>query len=522
MKRLLLEQLEDRRVLSSAYLPPSYFLYSQSGVLAPAAPGSAVDIALSYLDTHAADLGLTESDLQNPFITDLYSDQDTGLTHLYLRQQVNGLEVESANLSITLSSDGEILAVGGGFVAGLSTKPITTGYRSIPDVGPLAAVKRAASELNILLTSEPVIVSSEAGPDLATTISAPELSLDDIPARLHYVPTQDGGAVLAWQLIVRTPSGENWYDLSVPANRASQSQYGGLISLNDWVEHASYNFVPLPNESPQDGGFALRTDPADATASPFGWHDTNGVSGAEFTDTRGNNVDAHLDRNADNVADVSPVRPDGGTGLNFSGFTFDPAQQPTVLQNQNIAQVNLFVLNNIIHDLHYKYGFTESAGNFQVNNYGRGGLANDGVQADAQDGAGTNNANFATPPDGSAPRMQMFLFTSTSPQRDGDLDNNIIIHEYGHGVSTRLTGGPANSNSLTALQSGGMGEGWGDWHALMFLQRATDTQNGAYGLGTYVLGQPQTDGVGDWVVDEPLILNRAKKTVRVVSDQRRL
>src|SRR5262249_22566019 len=102
------------------------------------------------------------------------------------------------------------------------------------------------------------------------------------------------------------------------------------------------------------------------------------------------------------------------------------------------------------------------------------------------------NANFATPPDGSAPRMQMFLFTSTTPQRDGDLDNDVIIHEYGHGVSNRLTGGPSNSNALTALQSGGMGEGWSDWDALMFLQRPTDTQNGGYGMGTYVLGQPPT------------------------------
>src|SRR5262249_4199278 len=151
--------------------------------------------------------------------------------------------------------------------------------------------------------------------------------------------------------------------------------------------------------------------------------------------------------------------------------------------------------NNLVHDIHYKYGFTEAAGNFQVNNYGRGGLANDAVQADPQDGGGTNNANFATPPDGQAPRMQMYLFTQTSPHRDRDLDNHVIIHEYGHGVSNRLTGGPANSNALVAVQSAGMGEGWSDWYALMFLQRPTDQQNDGFGLGTYVLGQPQS-GVG--------------------------
>ena len=61
-----------------------------------------------------------------------------------------------------------------------------------------------------------------------------------------------------------------------------------------------------------------------------------------------------------------------------------------------------------MHDLTYQYGFDEPAGNFQTNNYGNGGLGNDAVKAEAQDGSGLNNANFATPPDGSQPRMQMF------------------------------------------------------------------------------------------------------------------
>ena len=64
---------------------------------------------------------------------------------------------------------------------------------------------------------------------------------------------------------------------------------------------------------------------------------------------------------------------------------------------------NLYFTNNLTHDVLYRYGFDEASGNFQVNNYGHGGAANDAVNAEAQDGAGTNNANFGTPPDGSAP-----------------------------------------------------------------------------------------------------------------------
>jgi hypothetical protein len=76
---------------------------------------------------------------------------------------------------------------------------------------------------------------------------------------------------------------------------------------------------------------------------------------------------------------------------------------------------NLFYWNNVVHDVTHRYGFDEAAGNFQVNNYGNGGLGNDDVRAEAQDGSGTNNANFGTPVDGLRPRMQMFVWTHPFP-----------------------------------------------------------------------------------------------------------
>src|SRR5207237_743024 len=63
-----------------------------------------------------------------------------------------------------------------------------------------------------------------------------------------------------------------------------------------------------------------------------------------------------------------------------------------------------------MHDMSYQYGFTEAAGNFQQSNLNRGGKGVDYVIADAQDGSGSSNANFATPADGSNPRMQMYLW----------------------------------------------------------------------------------------------------------------
>jgi hypothetical protein len=72
---------------------------------------------------------------------------------------------------------------------------------------------------------------------------------------------------------------------------------------------------------------------------------------------------------------------------------------------------NLFYLNNRIHDVLYAAGFTEAELNFQENNFSRGGAGSDSVNAEAQDGGGLDNANFATPGDGQNPRMQMYLWT---------------------------------------------------------------------------------------------------------------
>jgi extracellular elastinolytic metalloproteinase len=113
-------------------------------------------------------------------------------------------------------------------------------------------------------------------------------------------------------------------------------------------------------------------------------------------------------------------------------------------------------LNNVIHDKLYRHGFTEAAGNFQTNNFGNGGSGNDPVNAEGQDGGGTNNANFATPGDGSRPRMQMYLWTSATPNRDGDVDSDVVYHEYGHGLTWRMIGG------MSGIFAGAIGEGQSD------------------------------------------------------------
>jgi len=84
--------------------------------------------------------------------------------------------------------------------------------------------------------------------------------------------------------------------------------------------------------------------------------------------------------------------------------------------------------------------------------------------------------------------MNMYLWDKTTPKRDGSLENDIPIHEYGHGVSNRLTGGSAQANCLRSTTAGGMGEGWSDTLAIYFTHKPTDTATQSYTMGSYVLG----------------------------------
>jgi hypothetical protein len=90
----------------------------------------------------------------------------------------------------------------------------------------------------------------------------------------------------------------------------------------------------------------------------------------------------------------------------------------------------------------------------------------------------------------------MYLW-SGSPQKDGDVDNGVILHEYTHGISNRLTGGPALSGCLQNTEQ--MGEGWGDYFCIMATQdwansTLTDGATKPRAIGNYVSGQGPNGG----------------------------
>ena len=391
---------------------------------APAARTAAVGTAVDYVKHNRQALGLVSSDVNDMRVTNQVVSRQTGTTHVYLQQMHRGIGVYNGLLTVSVARSGWVIDVGNRFVPNLAASAAGQARTA-----PRAAVLAAAGRLG-LRASDLRVIDQATGTARKTVVSRGGISARPIPAQLVWHPLASGGARLAWNVQIDASSGDHLWSINVDAAT------GAVLATNDFVAHdtassivaaigpaatvadgSSYRVFPLPLESPSDGGRSLVENPASANASPFGWHDTNAVAGPEFTRTRGNNVHAYADRDNNNLPDPL-TDPDGGPGLDFD-FALDLGLRP--LDYRDAAVTNLFYWNNIIHDVLYEYGFDEASGNFQVNNYGNGGLANDDVRAEAQDGSGRNNANFGTGVDGVRPRMQMFEWRSAAP-------NPIVVH----------------------------------------------------------------------------------------------
>ena len=454
----------------------------------------AKDIINKYLDAQAKDNNIDKKDFAEWTLSDEYINKGTGITHAYMQQMYHGIPIFNA-ISVVAIKDSKVAVFRPGIVPYLAKRVKT----DVPTLSPEEGINAALAHIKKKSTNLTLVEKDDSKRKYVFTDKS--VSVSPIEVQLVYV-AKDDKVLLSWNVSVELIKEPHWWNIRIDAVK------GKFIEKNDFTRSCDFGVAPasamappppaplapdyrvfvFPTESPiftsPSGTRTLISNPSDPVASPYGWHDIDGVAGAEYTITRGNNVYAYEDRNNDNLPGYSP---DGTSNLVFDSV-YSITNVP--LLNQNASVTNLFYVNNFVHDYLYHLGFDEVSGNFQQNNYGHGGLAADYVNAEGFDGGGTNNANFSTPVDGQKPRMQMYLFNYTTPNRDGSLDNAIVSHEFGHGVSNRLTGGPSNASCLANAEQGG--EGWSDWLSLMLTIKPGDVGATPRGMGTYVMGQATT------------------------------
>jgi extracellular elastinolytic metalloproteinase len=285
---------------------------------------------------------------------------------------------------------------------------------------------------------------------------------EDIRASLTWFPLDTDDLRLSWLVLLTMPGYAAQYRVVVDAASGevlycrqlvrTVAARGSVFPVDGTGDRRSSEFprplaeygMPVPAELP--------------TGFPDTW--------VQADRTVGNSVKAHL---GDDGPAVLGSLQDGVV-------VFDPADPDG---SEQLA-VNLFYLNCSMHDFLYLLGFRERDGSFQQDNFGRGGLAADPVDARAHPGPVVGTANMFTPVDGSSPVMNMGLVARTG--RHTALDSSVVYHEFMHGVTNRLVGGPLNTDALDEPQSAGMGEGWGDYVACVI--------NRTEVVGAWVVGNP--------------------------------
>lgn len=442
---------------------------------APVGEGDYVQRALSHIRAIRPVLGLTPDervavdDSSVTFVPDpSYRTTSSGAVAVSLRQTVFGIPVFEASKTVRFDPDGAITeTIGRGVTvpASVTTESTTSA---------LAAVVRAAEYLADNAEDEatdqfgepiePIPIDLSA---FAPTITAAFTELPeqphvfegepfDTPSKSHltWFPTDDEFC-LAWSVTVTLPDAEQ-YLVVIDTQGADGAEPAVLYCRQ--VSHAATARGRVFTED--GGGEREMCDFAELWVTE--------------DETSGNNVIAVDDEIQTYLGSVD----DGEV-------VFDPDADS---EHQHL--LNAFYFVNRLHDRSAELGFGAAAGNFQQRNLGHGGRETDRVNAICLPKAIRGTATMGTPPDGRAPLMKLGLVASTG--RHTALDSSVVYHEYTHGITNRLVGGPSNTRALLAPQSGGMGEGWSDYVAC--------TINDTEVVGSWVTDNP--DGIRRYRYDE--------------------
>jgi hypothetical protein len=404
---------------------------------------------LSYFTAQSMRQGLQEADATQPAVTDFYQEQGSGVQHAYLRQRVNGVDVFGAVGAVHTDKTGKPVWANQRFVPNAARlAPAAT-----PTLSPEQAVIAASVALGLPRPAGLTLVR-EARPADGLEFNNGGISEHNIPVRLFYFadPLSQATIHLAWEVTIAQLDGQHHWQVLVDAqtgkqlykhdyvvsepvtfhqlNARAQSQRTATTQPQGQAPTAGRGVTGLPNslmvfpvpmESALSGSrVSVPLSSSVSPFSPYGWHVSQAPTTAPlffnnvysrlntaYKLTRGNNVAAYDDASNSSNLYSNTNSPDGGATLDFDfPFAFGVGPQT----NKNAGIVNLFYWNNMLHDVMMSKGFDEAAGNFQYKNFVATTGGNDMVRAEAQDGSGTNNANFSTPVDGTAGRMQMYLW----------------------------------------------------------------------------------------------------------------
>jgi len=450
-------------------------------------PAEMISAALAEAANSTATLGFGPGEPAE-FVPDPIVQQTSAGTHIvHLQQQYYGVPVFQMARAVRFTQAGEMADMAG------DNAPLPAGIATLPQTSAIQAVQASAyyvatpdqSEQRTDHWGQPI-----KQPDLDLTGYRPQvITVFEMPSRptvlekgpfqdpipAHLVMFYDGNtARLGWHVLITMPDYQDqWAVITAADNSVADGTAPTILYCKSTMQSANAVGSVFTESPGRSGDRRVRLPfprPAADYPVPIG---EDGFPGpwCAADETSGNYTHATL---GDDPARTYRGIRDGET------VAFDP--RGAADDDQKV--LNIFYFCNYMHDFFYLLGFNEAAGNFQVTNRPGTGLGNDPVFARAFAGQVNGTANMLTRPDGRPAIMNMGLVASSG--RHTALDADVVFHEFTHGVTNRLVGGRMNASALEAPQSGGMGEGWGDYFALSiqnFGKEAEKTVTGDWVIG---------------------------------------
>jgi len=472
-------------------------LRRESGYLTGPTSGSPVTVARAFLAANSAAFRLNSAEVAALAVNRDHALPGTNTHVVTFVQTFDGRPaVRGGRLTVSVTPDGRVLSyagdpVGGGGLGGAYSLSASDALLKVAGVlAPGSGLE--ATQTGTKAGYSVFARSTLAGPSYVKAVAFPTKDGARAAYRVQFVKALDE----AWDVVVDASSGAVLYRASL-------------------VEHESDGTVYENYPGAPKGGTPVNRSFGPTPESPTGYVDPTGILGTGIT-TLGNNASTYANySNFIGPVDQGP-RPVSPTGsfnyvyTNQWAATKGQTVPPSYVEDLSPAATNLFYQHNRIHDELYGFGFTESAGNFQVDNAGGGGQGGDPilglVHAGAASGGaptytGRDNAYMLTLDDGIAPWSGMFLWEPIDdafegPYSDGNFDASVIEHEYAHGLSNRYVAG---GSALSSQQSGSMGEGWSDWYALNHLYTAGLATTAV--VGQHVTGNTSR-GIRNWDYDK--------------------
>jgi hypothetical protein len=450
--------------------------FSPSGPLTARSNEDAATVARRFARDNRALFRISDRQLDEARVSARATDARAGFTRLALEQRVNRIRVFGGDMLFIVDREGRLVSQSGSFVPDIESLALDQS----PDLDAVEAFSRAAAECGADLSAD-VSAVEETLPSRERVVFASSEVDGRSEASLVYYPLTARDMRLAYQvLLYGVPTALDSYLVLIDART------GRLLRRNSLTFGAGGRVFTKENPV-VSGDREMVTLAGDPAASPSGW-----VGGARL---EGNN--ARVTYNPQAQQNGGEAIEAGGDGSFDFPLDLRPGRSPSDFFKASAT--NLFYWVNLAHDRFYSLGFDEASRNFQTDNFSRGGRGGDAIRAEtlrgaklSPDGGGLvrNNAFFSTSLEGTQPLLAMLLWevnvNGQTLELDSSYDAGVIIHEFTHGVSTRLTGTDNTTGLSGSIQGRGMGEGWSDFFAMSFLNGSDRALDGLFPTGSYV------------------------------------